>query len=99
QWLLGSSLAVALACFVLRQAYAVGGPFDILQYRLKDEFSARQLGPLRLLSFAAFAAVLYWICVKIRWDRVGSKPFRLLAFIGRHSLPVVAWSILALYLA
>jgi hypothetical protein len=99
RWLLGSSLAVALACFVLRQEYAVEGPFAILQHRLKDEFSSRQLGPLRLLSFAAFAVVLYWICGEIRWERVRSEPFRLLAFIGRHSLPVFAWSILVTYLA
>jgi hypothetical protein len=52
-----------------------------------------------LLSFAAFAVVLYWICSSIRWDRVHSKTFRLLAFVGRHSLPVFAWSILLTYLA
>jgi peptidoglycan/LPS O-acetylase OafA/YrhL len=98
--LLGSSLVVALACFVLRLQYAVAGRFDILQHQLNQhELSARQLGPLRLLSFAAFAVVLYWICSKIQWDQVASKPFRLLAFVGRHSLPVFAWSILVTYLA
>jgi hypothetical protein len=60
-------------------------------------FSETELGPLRLLNFAAFGFVLYWICKKISWDETNVHAFRWLAFVGRKSLPVFAWSILMTY--
>jgi hypothetical protein len=97
--LFGSCLVIATASFTLRQEYAFDGPSATLLYRLRDWFSAVDLGPLRMLSFAAFGVLLYWICRKIKWEKVQSCAFRWLAFVGRHSLPVFAWSILVAYAA
>jgi hypothetical protein len=97
KWALGSCVVVALAFFVLRQAYAFEGPLNTQMDGFGAWFSARQLGPLRLLSFAAFAVTLYWICRKVHWEKVHWAPFRWLASVGRHSLPVFAWSILVTY--
>ena len=99
RWLIGSCLVVAGTCFLLRQQYAFGGPFHGFLNRFADWFSAVELGPVRLFSFAAFGVGLYWICRKIRWEAVDSHAFRWLAFVGRHSLPVFAWSILMTYAA
>jgi hypothetical protein len=99
RWLIGSSAAVAALFFLLRQQYAVHGPLNPLLNRVADWFSFTQLGPLRLLSFAAFALVLYSISLKVELAKVHPVAFRWLAFVGRHSLPVFAWSILATYAA
>jgi hypothetical protein len=97
--LFGSCVVVAVAAFILRQEYAFHGPFAKLLSRLADLFSAVELGPLRALSFGAFGVILYWICRRIQWEKVHSTAFRWLAFVGRHSLPVFAWSILVTYAA
>jgi hypothetical protein len=98
-WLVGTAVIVATACLILRWQYAVEGsaiiPFD----SFTAGFSAKQLGPLRLLNFAAFGLVLYWLCRKVRWQDVRSRGFVWLRFVGRHSLPVFAWSILVTYAA
>jgi hypothetical protein len=52
-----------------------------------------------MLSFGAFAVILYALSRDIDWANVESPAFRWLAFVGRHSLPVFAWSILATYAA
>ena len=64
---------------------------------MSSGLSSEQLGPLRLLNFAAFCLVLYCVCDRVRWNEVHSVVFSWLAFVGRHSLPVFAWSILAAY--
>jgi hypothetical protein len=97
--LFGACAVIAAAAFALRQEYAFHGPFADVLNRLVDWFSAVELGPLRVLSFAAFAVSLYWVCRRIQWERVHSTAFRWLAFVGRHSLPVFAWSILVTYAA
>jgi hypothetical protein len=97
--LIAASLGVAALFFVLRQQYAIDGPANPFVHRLANSFSAVELGPLRLLSFAAFGVVLYSIFRNVEWGRVHSRAFRWLAFVGRHSLPVFAWSILATYAA
>jgi hypothetical protein len=99
KWLLRFCVATAAAFFVLRQQYALGGPLTSLLDRLGNSFSIHELGPLRLLSFAVFGVALYSVCRRIQWDEVHVAGFRWLAFIGRHSLPVFAWSILATYSA
>jgi hypothetical protein len=99
KWLLRSCVVVAAVFFFLRQQYAAGGPLNPLLDRLGEAFSSYALGPLRLLSFAAFALILYALSRDIDWANVESPVFRWLAFVGRHSLPVFAWSILATYAA
>jgi hypothetical protein len=105
KWLIGTSVVLATAFFVLRLEYALDGqllaaPVDLQPHRGLDVsslFSQAELGPLRLLNFAAFGVVLYWICGKIRWSEVDLRGFRWLALLGRHSLPVFAWSVLMTY--
>jgi hypothetical protein len=99
KWLLRASVVIASICLLLRQQYAADGPFNGLLNRLAEAFSAYELGPLRLLSFAAFGLILYSLSRKVDWADVESAAFRWLAFVGRHSLPVFAWSILATYAA
>lgn len=99
KWLLRSCVVVAAVFFFLRQQYAAGGPLNPLLDRLGEAFSSYALGPLRLLSFAAFALVLFVLARDIDWANAESPVFRWLAFAGRHSLPVFAWSILATYAA
>jgi hypothetical protein len=98
-WLIGVAFTIAGLFFILRLQYALHGPFNPLAHRLGASFSAVQLGPLRLLNFAAFGLTLFWVVRKIRWADVDTAAFRWLAFLGRHSLPVFAWSILTAYAA
>jgi hypothetical protein len=97
--LFGTCAVIAATAFAARQEYALDVPFANVLNRLVDWFSAVELGPLRVLSFAAFGVSLYWVCCEIQWERVHSTTFRWLAFVGRHSLPVFAWSILVTYAA
>lgn len=105
KWLIGSSVVLATAFFALRLEYALAGqlltvPVDLQPRRglhMSSLFSQAELGPLRLVNFAAFGIVLYWICGKIRWNEVDLRGFRWLSLLGRHSLPVFAWSVLMTY--
>jgi hypothetical protein len=93
------ALAGSVALFLVRLQYAFDGPLSPIVDRLGDAFSLVQLGPLRLLNFAAFGFVLYIGARRVRWVSVRARGFRWLAFLGRHSLPVFAWSILVTYAA
>jgi hypothetical protein len=62
-------------------------------------FSVVQLGPLRLLNFAAFAFLLLLAVRRYRRRERTAAAVRWLALIGEHSLPVFAWSILTTYAA
>jgi hypothetical protein len=95
--LVAVSAFVVVLCLILRVDYAFRGPGTALVDKNGFGFSTVQLGPFRLLNFAAFCLVVYSICSKIRWEDVHSAAFRWLAFVGQHSLPVFAWSILATY--
>ena len=83
--------------FVARQLYAVGSPLDPVIEGMGQSLSAVQLGPVRLLNFAAFALVVYVVTRPLRWTDVRQAPYRWLAFVGRNSLPVFAWSIMIAY--
>jgi hypothetical protein len=99
QRLVAVAAVVAAFCLVLRLEYAFGGPLNHLLDELRPAFSAYELGPLRLLNFAAFGLVLYWASQRFRSDEIHARAYSWLAFIGRHSLPVFAWSILGTYAA
>jgi hypothetical protein len=99
KFLFGSCVVIATAAFTLRQDYAFHGPLADLLHPPPDWFSAVELGPLRMLSFAAFGVLLYWIFRDVQWEKVHSTTFRWLALVGQHSLPVFAWSILVTYAA
>ena len=97
RWLIMTSAIVATFFLIMRVQYACDGPANALVDSLSAWFSVEQLGPLRLINFAAFALVLYSICRHVQWNGVHSNTVRWLAFLGRHSLPVFAWSILLAY--
>jgi hypothetical protein len=99
QRLVAVAAVVAAFCLVLRLEYAFGGPLNHLLDELRPAFSAYELGPLRLLNFAAFGLVLYWASQRFSSDEIHARAYSWLAFIGRHSLPVFAWSILGTYAA
>jgi hypothetical protein len=88
---------VTALCLVLRLQYAFGGTLNHLLNKFRPAFSAYELGPLRLLNFAAFGLIVYWASQRFRSDQIHARAYSWLAFIGRHSLPVFAWSILGTY--
>jgi hypothetical protein len=55
--------------------------------------------PLRLLNFAAFAYILWYLPRSLDQKLHGLSAFRFLRYLGRHSLQVFAWSILVTYTA
>jgi hypothetical protein len=88
---------VTALCLVLRLQYAFGGTLNHLLNKFRPAFSAYELGPLRLLNFAAFGLIVYWASQRFRSDQIHARAYSWLAFIRRHSLPVFAWSILGTY--
>ena len=94
-----SSLVVVAVCLALRLEYALGGPVNAVLDDAGPWFSAIQLGPLRVLNFAAFAIAIYWVCGRTSWLESGFIGLRWLGFLGRHSLQVFAWSVIATYAA
>jgi peptidoglycan/LPS O-acetylase OafA/YrhL len=54
---------------------------------------------LRLLNFAAFAYILWYLPRSLDQKLHGLSAFRFLRYLGRHSLQVFAWSILVTYTA
>jgi hypothetical protein len=99
QRLLATAAVVTVLCFVLRSEYALGGPLNQIVDKIGPAFSAYELGPLRLLNFAAFGVLLYWASQRFNGAAVHSLSYSWLAFVGRHSLPVFSWSILGTYAA
>jgi hypothetical protein len=99
QWMLVGAVAVTALFFALRQDYAFHGPVTPTIDRLEKAFSVVQLGPLRLLDFAAFALFLVLVVRRFRRPERTAPAAHWLAFIGEHSLPVYVWSILTTYAA
>ncbi len=95
--LVAAAAIFAGACEIARYDYAFHGPFSTLVDRFAYLTSSIELGPLRLLDFAAFGLLVYAVVTRIRWADVRFRAFRWLAFVGRNSLPVFAWSIAATY--
>jgi hypothetical protein len=54
---------------------------------------------VRLINFAAFAYILWYIPRSVDAKVRGLSAFRLLRYLGGHSLQVFAWSIFVSYVA
>jgi hypothetical protein len=93
------SFFVAVFFFLLRLAYATSATVVAFVEEFHPWLSVIQLGPLRVLNFAAFGVALYWLSRKRDWSDGSNLLLRCLAFLGQHSLPVFAWSILTTYIA
>ena len=66
--LVAAAAVVTALCLILRLQYAFGGPLNHLVDKIAPAFSAYELGPLRLLNFAAFGVVFYWASQRFRGD-------------------------------
>jgi hypothetical protein len=93
------SFFITVLFFLLRLAYATSSTVVALVEQFHPWVSRMQLGPLRVLNFAAFGVALYWFSRKSDWGDCSNLLLRCLAFLGQHSLPVFAWSILTTYIA
>jgi hypothetical protein len=93
------SFCIAVFFFLLRLAYAISSTVVVFVEHFHQWFSVIQLGPLRVLNCAAFGVVLYWLSRKREWGDCSNLLWRYLTFLGQHSLPVFAWSILITYMA
>lgn len=85
---------LAALFFVLRhQIFLFGNP--VLSFdRLRFLTEKNTCGALRLLSFGAFAYLVYRVPPTIHRIMQNSLPHRFLCYLGQHSLQVFAWSIL-----
>lgn len=101
-YVLRASLFAALlvvAALILRVASGFSASVHELIEPLHHWTSMEHNGPLRLLNFSLFALV-----AAVWWNRV-VEPFRrhpvtrTLELLGRHALPVFAWSVLATYVS
>ncbi|NYD40812.1 hypothetical protein BJZ21_000895 [Nocardioides panaciterrulae] len=99
QWMVVGAAGVTTLFFALRLDYAFDGPVKPMIDRFSMAFSVVQLGPLRLLDFAAFAFLPLMAVPRLIRPGRTTAASRWLGFIGGHALPVFAWSILTTYAA
>ena len=85
--LLAVAAVVTALCLILRWQYAFGGPLNHLVDKAGPAFSAYELGPLRLLNFAAFGVLFYSVSQMFRADEVRSLSYSWLAFIADARCP------------
>jgi hypothetical protein len=93
------AIALAICFLLLRIEYAINPAVEAALERVRPWFSVHRLGPLRLLSFAAFGVALKWLLGKKDWLHCDNPLFRWLVFLGQHALPVFVWSVLSSYAA
>jgi hypothetical protein len=96
--LLGVCIALVAILFVLRHQHLLLGVRLIHIHTALDSWRATN-HPLRLLNFAAFAYILWYLPRSIDNVLNASSVCRFLRFLGRHSLHVFAWSVLLAYTA
>jgi len=96
--LFGVTIAVVVALFFLRHQHSLLGIRLIHIHTALDSWRAIN-HPLRLINFAAFAYILWYLPRSIDATLNASPAFRFLRFLGRHSLQVFAWSVLLAYTA
>jgi hypothetical protein len=81
--------------FFATRMFAAFTPYlDALMTRLARLVDIQTQGPVRLLSFAVVAYLTWRLQFKLRHFFERNSLARLLAFLGRHSLQVFAWSVL-----
>jgi hypothetical protein len=94
------SAGLTASFFLLRLAYASSESCRIFLGRVHPLFSMNQMGPVRVLSFAAFVILLVHFIEPLRGSIVNHAIFtRWLVPMGQISLWVFMWHILAIYAA
>jgi hypothetical protein len=95
-----SSLALTALFFVLRLSYALFPPIEsFTDVHLRQLLSMPQMGPLRLLNFAAFAVSVCWLFQQTKLEIQDYRLSRWLILLGQNSLTVFAWSVLFSYVS
>jgi hypothetical protein len=97
--LLGFCVVVVSLLFLVRHQNVFFRNLSFIDVRTAlTDWKARD-HPLRLINFAAYAYILWYIPRSVDERVQGLSVFRLLRYFGRHSLQVFAWSILVSYVA
>jgi hypothetical protein len=98
--IIGFSLAFTSLFFVLRVGYLLSGSVMAFIEGLPHPlFSLLQMGPLRMLNFAAFLVVLSWGLSYTRPVAGSTRFVRWLILLGQNSLLAFVFSILYTYAA
>jgi hypothetical protein len=99
KWMMRLASSLTAGFFVLRMLYAASPMLAAWVQARHHGFSVINLGPVRVLNFAAFSALLFWVAQRRKWGSCTTLLGRFFVFLGQHSLPVFTWSILTSYLA
>lgn len=93
-----SVFLATLLFFVRHQTFFLGSPSVVnIENALGAWKSVNH--PLPLINFAAFAYILWYIPRSVDAKLRGLSAFRLLRYLGGHSLQAFGWSIFVSYLA
>jgi len=93
------SVIVGLLFFLIRHPGRLFGHSALLNMDIALQSWKGILHPLRLINFAALAFILSYLPRSMDRFVETFRPFRVLRFLGRHSLQVFAWSVALRYLA
>lgn len=97
--LLVFSVVLAAVLFLVRHKVVFVGSLKLVDTQTALGTWKSIIHPLRLINFAAFAYILWYLPRSIDEKLHGLSAFRFLRYLGRHSLQVFAWSILVSYTA
>jgi hypothetical protein len=97
--LLVFSLVLAAMLFLVRHKLLFAGNLNLVDTPTALSAGRSINHPLRLINFAAFAYILWYLPRSIDKKLHGLSAFRFLRYLGGHSLQVFAWSILVAYTA
>ncbi|MGD0469456.1 MAG: OpgC domain-containing protein [Terriglobales bacterium] len=97
--LLGFCVVVVSLLFLVRHQNVFFRNLSLIDVRTALADWKMRNHPLRLINFAAYAYILWYLPRSVDERVQGLSVFRLLRYFGRHSLQVFAWSILVSYAA
>jgi hypothetical protein len=97
--LLVFSLVLAAMLFLVRHKLLFAGNLNLVDTPTALSAWRSINHPLRLINFAAFAYILWYLPRSIDKKLHELSAFRFLRYLGGHSLQVFAWSILVAYTA
>jgi hypothetical protein len=97
--LLPFSLALATGLFIVRHQSVFHGHLALLNMHLALSRWRSINHPLRLINFAAWAYLIWWVPRSVDSWLKDLPAIRFLRYLGRHSLQVFAWSVFVSYVA
>jgi hypothetical protein len=93
------SVFLATLLFLVRHQTLFWGNFSVVDTENALGAWKSVNHPVRLINFAAFAYIFWYIPRSLEAKARGLSAFRLMRYLGGHSLQVFAWSILVSYVA